>query len=67
MIFWKKLKVKFRKHDFDLENPQVVDSGILLFTKFICKNCGKSLCLDKWQMKKLPRAMAYGCNPYKQI
>lgn len=49
------------KHDFDLENPtykMVFDYKISIFK---CKKCDKTLMLELWQMKSLPRCMARGC------
>lgn len=61
---------RFRKHSFDLDNPTIVKTGILtegdkefMFTKFHSTRCDKTLALDKWQMKELPRSMSHGCNP----
>ena len=59
-----------KKHEFDLENPvkQTVGisdrewTGIYTYEKYTCKKCSKTLCLDLWQMKKLPFSMKYGCT-----
>lgn len=62
---------RFRKHSFDLDNPTIIKTGIvplgentkLILTKFRCTQCGKTLLLDRWQMKDLPRSMSHGCYP----
>jgi len=64
------------KHDYDLERPLVDEittvyehslSGIRTSEKltvmgFKCKNCEKTLWLERWQMKNLPKKMKYGCS-----
>ena len=62
---------RFRKHDFSIEER--VDTcierrgsdGVLRpvrYMKFTCSKCGKSLALDRWQMKSLPWRMSRGCS-----
>lgn len=69
---WGKIKTYFRKHDFDLNNNEIVsidfDNGkSFKFPRYTCKKCGKKLCLDLWQMKQLPWDMARGCPGKKSI
>ena len=76
--FFKKLFPNLRKHNFDLDNPEIVDTGReekgrdgirrpIRYTKYKCIKCGRILYLARWQMESLPIKMAYGCgNPYKK-
>jgi hypothetical protein len=52
-----------KKHDFDLENPDIIkiDSKVS-FKQYKCKNCDKTFSLNLWQMKSLPLSMKYGCG-----
>jgi len=66
------IKISNTKRDFDLQHPEIIDTGVrrpngetIKYTKFFCKNCGVSLSLDEYQMKELPRKMAYGCTKQK--
>jgi hypothetical protein len=49
------------RHVFDLKNPEMQNTHGYSWPRFRCKRCGKTLGLDRWQMKSLPREMAYGC------
>ena len=67
-----RIKTYFRKHEFDLENPQIIQTVFLkedgkpyTFNIYVCSACGKSHNLDLWQMKELPWSMARGCKGYK--
>jgi len=63
-----KFRSYFRSHNFDLENPETIKTGVLTasgeitYPKSKCLKCGETLCLDLWQMKTLPRSMKYGCR-----
>ena len=46
MIIINNLKAKFRKHNFDLNNPEQCEFQGYKFSRFRCKNCDKTLCLD---------------------
>lgn len=62
-----KIRTKFRKHNFDLENPELIVLEVggkqsVKFNRYKCTNCGTTLSLDLWQMKDLPFSMARGCK-----
>jgi len=65
----KKIKIHFSRHDFDLDKPKIINTGIFIegkecnYSAFKCKRCGEILGLQYWQRLTLPRAMQYGCNP----
>ena len=66
---------KYRKHDFDLLNPEPITLNIskatsnrrsinCIWNKYTCTKCGETLSLELWQMKDLPPAMSHGCNGF---
>lgn len=62
MKFLATLRTKFRKHMFDLETPMgYAEAGPFKWPVYECVGCGKTMCLDKKQMKDLPFEMARGC------
>jgi hypothetical protein len=54
-----------KKHKFDLDNPNTAECCGFRFPQYICKKCGKTLCLDSWQMKQLPWSISHGCTGKK--
>ena len=61
----------FREHDFDLDNPELVDFElhgvpIITYKKYHCKNCDKTLSMYLNQSKKLPRNVTHGCTNNKR-
>lgn len=65
--WWNNLKTRWRKHQFDLDNPAMVNTSVEIrgsvfsFPLYTCRVCGKSLALDLWEMKDLPFEMERGC------
>jgi hypothetical protein len=68
----KNIKKHFKKHQFDLDNPEIVhinlkDIGLSTtdnlrtFSIFKCINCDAELYLDREDMDNLPRQMSHGC------
>lgn len=67
-LWWQRLKTKFRKHNYDLDNGIVVvcdniriDGRPVTYTKYVCTKCGKKLVLSLGQMKLLPFPLSHGC------
>lgn len=50
------------KHNFDLEDFEKIIIEDYSFNRYKCKKCNKIMTLNLWQMKILPRSMAYGCT-----
>lgn len=61
MKILQKLLSKFRKHKWDLDNPQKIRTPLVSYNKYSCILCGEALCLDEWQMRDLPPQMKYNC------
>lgn len=65
-----KLVSHFRKHEFDMDNYITTEFELeyeqYALETYICKKCGKSLCLHGWQMKCLPWSMSHGCPGKKK-
>ena len=61
--WWSRLRTRFRRHRYDLENPRTIPTGVgnISFPLYCCLTCGKTLGLDHWQMLDLPRTMSHGC------
>ena len=55
----------FRKHKFNLDEFITTEFELEIETigikTFFCKKCGKSFCLERWQMEHLPGSMSRGC------
>lgn len=66
MRWLEKLRTYFRKHNFDLDQPVVVNYHSIKLRKYTCTKCGKVLHLDYWQMLDLPFSMARNC-PGKKV
>lgn len=56
------LITKQKLHEFDLLNPRFKNVSGYSFPVYHCKNCGKELSLELWQMMNLPWNMKIGCK-----
>lgn len=69
-IIFKKLIQKFRKHEFNLQNPQVENlfgNARYSYEKYVCKKCGEVLYFHSYKDKRIPFNMSHGCYGNKRM
>ena len=69
MSWWQRLKTSFRRHNYDLDHPDVqtcnnirLDGIPIKYVSYHCTQCGNVLALTLSEMKHLPLPLSHGCS-----